>query len=318
MILISNYLYTIGKYLPPATRAEILKEIEANLYDYLEENFVKKEYTDEEIEIAIRAMGHPRKVAEAYMNGARVLIGAAYIDTYWLVLKIALIGMAIGITISNTLALSNANDGISLYLHIVSQICQSSLSVFGLITIIFAAVQYYSPKERVEKDNLWSVSILEKAIEPYQSVKIFDLIIETFFLFLSLIAINQVMSGLMSTQIIIPIFNVVNFVPYLFWINVVLIVSLLLNVYLLIVRKWQSVTRAVTIALDLLGIAIFTQLVFDPDLWSFNLIIKKLGAATYNIETIWKLSIYITLAAVVIAVAFDVVKHLKVLLRKNK
>ena len=159
MILISDYLYTIGKYLPPATRAEILKEIEANLYDYLEENFVKKEYTDEEIEIAIRAMGHPRKVAEAYMNGVRVLIGAAYIDTYWLVLKIALIGMAIGITISNTLALSNANDGISLYLHIVSQICQSSLSVFGLITIIFAAVQYYSPKERVEKDNLWSVSM---------------------------------------------------------------------------------------------------------------------------------------------------------------
>lgn len=126
------------------------------------------------------------------------------------------------------------------------------------------------------------------------------------------------MSGLMSTQIIIPIFNMMNFVPYLFWINVVLIVSLLLNVYLLIVRKWQSVTRAVTIALDLLGIAIFTQLVFDPDLWSFNLIINKLGATTYTIETIWKLSIYITLAAVVIAVAFDVVKHLKVLLRKNE
>ena len=33
--MISNYLYTIGKYLSPGTRAEVLKDIEVNLYDYL-------------------------------------------------------------------------------------------------------------------------------------------------------------------------------------------------------------------------------------------------------------------------------------------
>jgi len=70
--MISNYLYTIGKYLTPDEKTEVLKDIEVNLYDYLEDNFGKKEYTDEEIETAIRTMGHPRKVAEAYMHEPRV------------------------------------------------------------------------------------------------------------------------------------------------------------------------------------------------------------------------------------------------------
>ena len=88
----------------------------------LEDNFGKKEYTDEEIETAIRTMGHPREVAESYMNEPRVLIGATYIDAYWLVLKIVLVAVAIGITISNMMDLPNAKDGIQLYLKIVSQI----------------------------------------------------------------------------------------------------------------------------------------------------------------------------------------------------
>ncbi|MGH4117375.1 hypothetical protein [Clostridium sp.] len=316
--MISNYLYTIGKYLPPYEKIEVLKDIEVNLYDYLEDNFGKKEYTDEEIETAIRIMGHPRKVAEAYMHEPRVLIGAAYIDTYWLVLKIALIGTAIGITITNMMHLTNAKEGIQLYLKIISQIWQSSLSSIGLITLIFAAIQYYSPKEKIPKDNGWSLSILEKAIQPHQRVKKFDLVVETFFLCLSVVAINQVIQGLESTQIIIPIFNMVIFKHYLIWINIVLIGSLLLNIYLLIIRKWQSVTRFISIVLDVLGVAIFTQLVYNPDLWRLNLIAEKLGARASKIETVWTKSMYITLVVVVIIVSFDVFGHLKVLLRKNK
>jgi hypothetical protein len=316
--MISNYLYTIGKYLPPVSKMEVLKDIEVNLYDYLEANFGKKEYSEKEIETAIRIMGHPRKVAEAYMNEPRVLIGAAYIDAYWLVLKIALIGTAIGIIISNIMNLSNAKDGIQLYLKIISKIWQSSLSSFGIVTLIFAAIQYYSPKEKIDKDNLWSLSILDKAIEPHQSVKIFDLIVETFFLGLCLVTINQVMLGLESNQIIIPIFNIMAFEPYLLWINVILVASLLLNVYLLIIRKWQSATRAIAVVLDLLGVAIFTQLVFNKDLWSLNYIVEKFGTDTSKIGTWWTISIYIALAVVAIITAFDVFGHLKVLIRKNK
>ncbi len=316
--MISNYLYTIGKYLSPGARVEVLRDIEVNLYDYLEDNFGKKEYTDKEIESAIRTMGHPRKVAEAYMNEPRVLIGAAYIDTYWLVLKIAIIGAAIGITISNMMNLPNTKDGIQLYLKIVSQIWQSSLSSMGLVTLIFAVVQYYSPKEKISKDQDWSMSILEKAIEPHQSVKIFEVVIETFFLCLTLVIINQLIQGLEATKMIIPVFNMEIFKPYLIWINGLLIGSLLLNIYLLIKRKWQSVTRAISIVLDLLGVIIFTQIVFNPDIWHLNFLAEKFGADASKIETVWTKSIYISLAVVVIIVAFEVFGHLKVLLRKNK
>ena len=92
--MISNYLYTIGKYLPPGQRDDLLKEIEANLYDYLEENHGEIDYTKEQIESDIRSMGHPMKVAEAYTGKPRSLICSQYIDTYWLIIKFVIIGSA--------------------------------------------------------------------------------------------------------------------------------------------------------------------------------------------------------------------------------
>lgn len=86
--MIDSYLYTIGKSLPPKGRAEILEEIKSNLYDYLEENYGQKAYSLEEETAAIKALGHPKAVAQAYNKASDYLIGPGYIDLYWLVLKL--------------------------------------------------------------------------------------------------------------------------------------------------------------------------------------------------------------------------------------
>ena len=315
--MIANYLYTIGKHLSPQTRDEILKDIEVNLYDYLEEKFGKKDYTDGEFEAAIRSMGHPRKVAEAYMNQPRGLIGPAYIDTYWLVIKIALIGIAVGLTVANIINLSAYNNGVELFLGIIAQIWQASLTAIGIITLIFAVVQHYNPEEVIAKDERWSLKILEQAVDPQQKIKLFDLIVETFFLSLGLVFINQSSSFVSSSDRIFVIFNKAAFEPYLLWINLVLIATLALNIYLFIRRKWQPTTRILTVLLSLAGIAIFTIFAFDPNVWNLQPLAGYLGSELAALEQGIQVSIYVGLAVVVIISAFDIFGHLKALARRK-
>ena len=315
--MIANYLYTIGKQLSPQTRVEVLKDIEVNLYDYLEENFGKKEYSDKELETAIRSMGHPRKVAEAYMNRPRGLIGPAFIDTYWLVTKIAIVGIAVGLTVGNVINLSGFDNGVQLFLQILTQIWQASLTAVGIITLIFAAVQHYNPEGIVEKEESWSLKILEKAVEPRQKVKLFDLIVEAFFLCLGLVFINQIPSFVSSTENTLLIFNKAALEPYLLWFNLLIGVSLVVNIYLLIVRRWQPLTRNLTILLDLAGIALFTVFAFDPNVWSLQSLAHYLGSDLAALETGLRTSINITLAVIIIISAFDIFGHLKALFRKR-
>ena len=315
--MIANYLYTIGKHLSPQTRDEVLKDIEVNLYDYLEENFGKKEYSDEELEAAIRSMGHPRKVAEAYMGHPRGLIGPAYIDTYWLVIKIALIGVAVGLTVANIINLSGFKNGMDLFLAIFSQIWQASFTAIGIVTLIFAAVQHYRPEESIEKDETWSLKILEKVVEPQQKIKIFDVIVETFFLFLGLVFINQSSSFVSTSENIFVFFNKAAFEPYLLWINLILITRLAMNIYLLIRRKWEPTTRILSTLLTVAGIAIFTTFAFDPNVRSLQFLAGYLGSDLAPLERGIQVSIYIALAVVVIVGAFEIFGHVKALVRRK-
>ncbi|KAB3531547.1 HAAS signaling domain-containing protein [Alkaliphilus serpentinus] len=315
--MISNYLYTIGRYLSPSQRDEVLKEVEANLYDFLEESYGIKEYSEDEIERAIKSMGHPRKVAEAYMNSPRAVIGPAYIDTYWLVLKIALISAAIGLMISTILSLQEAKDGFQLYLKLIIDIFQSSFSTVGFVTIVFILVQYYMPQDYSFKEEEWSLDILEEVPTPNEKVKVLELIIETFFIFLFLIIINNswIAVGLsFSSTVVIPTINMEHFSPYLIWLNLLLGSSLLLNIYLLIKRQWKAYTRILSILLNIVWIVLITQLALTPEIWDFSSISNTLdSSAIQGVQT----GVYVGLAVFVIIAAFDVFNHLKAFIKKN-
>lgn len=319
--MISNYLYTIGKYLSPSQRDEVLKEVETNLYDYLEENFGEKEYTDFEIEEAIKSMGHPKKVAEAYMNSPRCLIGPAYIDTYWLVIKIALVGTAVGLTIANLVSSSNTIDVIQFFLTLVVQIWQASLSIVGMITLIFAAIHYYSPQDSMVKDEQWSVDTLKIAPEHNQTIKLFDLIAETFFICLGLVVINQIFPVSTSNVDVIPTLDLSYFSSYVLWINLLLGSSLILNMYLLIKGQWQTATRVLSILLDILGIAfvaLLANIALNPEAWNLSGISETIKGDSNTIIHWIQNTIYISFAVFVIIVAFEIFGHLKVLLKRKQ
>jgi hypothetical protein len=317
--MIQNYLYTIGKYLSPAQRDEVLKEIEANLYDFLEENYGKKDYTDTEIEAALRSMGHPRKVAEAYMSSPRCLIGPEYLDTYWLVLKIALFATGIGIVISNFIGLSGTFAFIEMVPNMIASVIQALLSSFGMVTLIFSIIQHYTPTEEKTTEQEWSLKILESAPPSYNKVSLSEIIAESIFILIALVFLNQtspVWIYSITEQLTVPVMNPELFKPILIWINLVLLSNIALNLYLLIKRKWQPATRLIAILLDIAGIFVFIKLISTPYLWDFTPVQAYLGDHFDRISDALNLSMSIAFGIVVIIVGFDIYGHIKGLLKK--
>lgn len=316
--MIKNYLYTIGKYLNASQRDDVLKEIEANIYDYLEETYGKKDYNITEIEVAIRAMGHPRKVAEAYMNRPITIIAPALMDTYWLVLKIALFGALIGITLSSFISMPTLEDGLRWFIQFSAQIWETALSTFGMVTLIFMGITHYQPETEESIEDDWKLSILEQAIETKERINVFEVIVESFFICLGLVLIHQsvpVFAFSISGKIIIPVLNMDLFKPFIVAFSILLGASLILNIYLLIVRHWSRLTRIIAIIMDLSGVAIMIMLAMTPNIIQVDAINQLLNTN----ETGWvRITISITVAVVIVISGIDVFSHMKRLLSGQK
>ncbi len=316
--MISSYLYTIGKYLPPKQREEILSEIEANLYDYLEENYGKKEYTDAEYEDAMRSMGPPKKVASAYMSTPRCLIGPTYIDVYWLILKIALIGTAIGITVSHLITLSDTTDIFPTIYTILIDIWQGSLSTLGIITLIFVIISHHAPEEPINADEEWSLNLLEKAPESHQALCISELVFESVFICIALVFFNHPSPPefmLLIDEKITPFINISVLRPFLIWINLILGVNLLLNVYLLIKRSWQRATRIASIFLDVAGIILFYHLMILPDWINFPLLSTVFEREHIEFGQSLNTGFRIAILVIIVLASIDIFKHVRAIIK---
>lgn len=318
--MIDNYLYTIGKLISPKIREDVLKEIRSNIYDFLEEQFGSKNYTDEEMELAIRSLGHPKYVAAAYNSGPRCLIGPNYIDTYWLILKIAVIGSAIGVSVGYILS-GGSSSAIQFILQLFTQSWNAALSAVGMVTLIFAAIHYYNPEYDEEVDEEWSLNVLEEVPDKNQAISRPELIIGSFFIVLGLFWLNQsapVLSVGNNVGVIVPTFNLEVLARILPVINITLIVSLCSNIYLLIKGKWEVGTRLLEILINLAIISIVWWLFLTPDLIDLSDVVVQSSQISDNFLDILKMSARITLAVITAINAYEIIQHLRYLLKNRK
>ncbi|WP_422485498.1 HAAS signaling domain-containing protein [Gudongella sp. DL1XJH-153] len=319
--MIKNYLYAIGKYLPPSQRDDILKNVEANIYEYLEENYGKREYTENEIADALYNMGNPKKVAQSYLDKPRYLIGPQYIDTYLLVVKIALLGISIGMAVVSIIKFIADGNLIMSLLSFLGGLWNGGLVAVGIVTIIFSLVERYddsgsSPFD--DKDEKWSLESLDSPPEATNRVKVTDLIFESIFILLFLAFLNHGSALPRIYEDITFVFiNYEALAPYILWINLTLGLSLLLNLYLLIKRSWNIVTRLLSIALDLAGIGIFAILALTPNLMDFSDIPGLTQEEILGIETGVNLGLKIGLAAIIVITLIEVFKHFRAIFRKR-
>ena len=288
--LLKDYVYTITHYLPQKQKAEVSTDIEATLYELLLEQFGEKEYSDQEIEQVIRAFGHPRLVAERYLNQKPSLIAPELLDTYWFVVKIALVGSNIGVFIARMLT-----QGLD-FISILGGMINLSLSVFGMVTLIFILINQKMDAYEQKNDQTWSLNDLKTWTSDKHRVSHFEIAFESIFL----VFVAQAL--FVDTALSVVLENHV-----LFLLGMYVGLSLVLNIYLLIKAYWTPRLRIVSISLNLLFAYFLTQfLIVLPDLFKPIMHIRGVD-----------LSIRITSVIIFIAIAYDVYDHFKHLIKKD-
>ena len=289
--LLKDYVYTITHYLPQKQKAEVSTDIEATLYELLLEQFGEKEYSDQEIEQVIRAFGHPRLVAERYLNQKPSLIAPELLETYWFVVKIALIGSNIGVFIARMLA-----QGLD-FISILGGMINLSLSVFGMVTLIFILVN--QKLDAYEQNDLeeWSLKDLKVWKEDKHRVSRFEIAFESIFLifFIQAFFLNDAILSKWSD------FNS-------FVLGVFVGLSLVMNLYLLIKAYWTPRTRILSILLNLIFVYLSMQFLINlPEILSTSML---------NMEGV-QISIRITAGILILIVAWDIYEQLRHLIKKD-
>ena len=288
--LLKDYVYTITHYLPQKQKAEVSTDIEATLYELLLEQFGEKEYSDQEIEIVIRAFGQPRLVAERYLNQKPSLIAPELLETYWFVVKIALIGSNIGVFIARMLT-----QGLG-FISILGGMINLSLSVFGMVTLIFILVNQKLDAYEQKNDQTWSLSDLKTWTSDKHRVSHFEIAFESIFLVFmaQALIVDKPLSVVLENHV-------------LFLLGMYVGLSLVLNIYLLIKAYWTPRLRIVSISLNLLFAYFLTQ---------FLIVLPVLFKPIMHIRGV-DLSIRITSVIIFIAIAYDVYDHFKHLIKKD-
>ena len=275
MNLIDKYIGEVGKYLPRKSRADIEAEIRSTLEDMLEERRQSQTETDDKTIIALlKEYGAPRQVAESY-TGPRYLIGPRVYPTFELVTKIV-VAVLVAVALAG-LGLSLARSNL-VGPEFLKTIGESALSLFGgLITafgnivLVFAILERVLPAKEFEEEEEWNPAELAREPDP-ERVKFGEQIFETFFLVLFLIVFNLypgiIGIGFFSNNdwvFISPILTEA-FFSYLPWINILFLLQIGFNVYLLRQGTWNVPTRIMNIALELGGIALAVAMLRGPDL----------------------------------------------------
>lgn len=169
--LIERYVYDVTRRLPENSRADVERELKANIGDMLPENPSK-----EDIERALVSMGAPAKLAEQYRAKPRYLISPALFDDYLTVLKIVIPLIAVILTILRLFStlISSPQDGSfgqvfgSILADILGGLFEGITNGFFWVTLGFSLAEYFNATKL--KDT-WSTKDLPD-IPPSSTVKI--------------------------------------------------------------------------------------------------------------------------------------------------
>jgi hypothetical protein len=154
--MIAAYVTEVGRRLPEKQRADIEREIRSMIEDTLEdESRTQGRPVDEELVVSVlKRLGSPEKLAASYAP-PRYLVGPelypSYVLSLKLVLGIVLLLSAIGLAVTAALGAgqgSGADAPVALLRGLGLgglNLINVGIQVFGMVTIIFAIIQWAAP-----------------------------------------------------------------------------------------------------------------------------------------------------------------------------
>ncbi len=169
--LIEKYVYDVVRRLPENSRADVERELKANIGDMLPEN-----PSDADVEKVLHSMGAPAKLAEQYRIRPRYLISPALFDDYLTVLRIVLPLVAVILTVLRLFGtlIGSPVDGSfgqtfgTIIGDILGGLFDGVINGFFWVTLGFGLTEYFSA---ANFKSTWSPKDLPD-IPPRNAVKI--------------------------------------------------------------------------------------------------------------------------------------------------
>lgn len=207
--LIERYIYAATRRLPRKQREDVSRELEGLIDDMLAERCGGITPTEKDIRVVLTELGSPQELYEKYSaEGGKCLIGQPYYSTYLFVLKIVLVCVAFGMTVSSLiLQLMEPQAWYAAAGQWLALLWQGLMGAFAFVTILFAVL--YHKGIQISKpfdfDDLPPVPKKHEEISPWEPIVgiAFSVVFLTLFL-----AVPQVFSIYYEGREWIPVFHV--------------------------------------------------------------------------------------------------------------
>ena len=206
--MMERYIFEVTRRLPANQREEVgmeLKELIGEMY----------EREEQPMEAVLVKLGDPKEFARKYRDGNNYLISSEYYDNYIWILKIVLICVAASAVVSTVISVI-VQDSFHILMPFESSggLISSAIWAFGLVTLIFAAMERMKVKIEVKETSEWTTERLSPIPEKKGMISrgeslagiIFLAIFAAIFLFTPHLFGAYVMEDEKIVQII-PIFN---------------------------------------------------------------------------------------------------------------
>lgn len=141
--MIERYIYAVTKRMKPKVREDVSMELQGLIDDMLQERCGDETPTEKDIRVVLTELGTPQELYAKYDEDKdKCLIGQPYYSTYKFVLKIALFGILGGLAVACLIQQLMEPQPILLALgEWFSMTCESLVSAFAVVTIVFAVMQ---------------------------------------------------------------------------------------------------------------------------------------------------------------------------------
>jgi hypothetical protein len=320
MSLLDKYIFEIGKKLPQKNRIDLQTEIRSTIEDMLEDRSrtAKRPVNDEMIKAVLIEYGSPAKVAAAY-HPTRYLISPQLYPFFTMVVKIVLT-VLFAVTFAGFAfqSFTHSTSGTAFLASLgefVLQFLTGATSGLGSIVIVFFILERVLPaSEFDDTKESWDPSDLEAEPDPHE-VKRGEMIFEILFTVIGLIFINlypHIFKSTMLTGGVWIFFPPLSdaFLHYLPWINLLAVLGLVLDVFLLRQGSWQTLSHLAGLVLDVSGILLAGIMLAGPSLINFSIndLAGKLSSGAEN-----TLASLIHLVPVIVLVICIIVQSIEVI-----
>ncbi len=162
--MIERYIYEVVKRVPQAVKEEIRMELQELIEDMCGEE-------GSNVETVLQKLGDPAEFAKRYRDENNYLIGPEYYDNYVWVLKIAIIGIAISAVVSAVIQGAFGFGGemgigsivdffVNFFTELFTTAISGAYSVVGIVTIIFAIMEWKKVRVDMKPKKNWTVDDL--------------------------------------------------------------------------------------------------------------------------------------------------------------